>query len=710
MRIDHIAYQRATRVAALGFFVQAAVGILLLLFSMMTGESGDTAFRFGAFYVLCGLIVWLSLIIVFHQHKLERLEALEEDQLAGRDASGSIFDAADEEIRVAARRLRLMHKWMMPIMCVVLAIALAGLAWVMLRFLSALNASEGEAAVIDVGEFVLTPSKGWAVAICLSIAALCFIFSRFVAGMSKHEAWQNLRGGAGYMVGNSLMLAAIATGVIFRFFENDKAIIVVAYIIPIVMLLMAAETILNLILNFYRPRIPGEVPRPAFDSRVLSILAAPDSLVRSINEAVNYQFGFDLTSTWGYQLLVRSAIKLAGIGLVVLLLLSCIVIIEPNQQAVKLAGGRIVGDEVHEGIMLKLPWPLQSAQVHNVSTLRTLSLTSIRRRPQDPSTAVNVWMTRQGEQTSRDIEPFLVGRSRLDPSLGVGESDADVAGSHSLLHAEVLLQFRIRRDGNGLLDYLRFAPDTKGPRQRLSMRLKTLRALALREVSQHLSRMSLDAILASERSRIGTDLCQRIQEAYDARKTGIEVVNVSLPLLKPYGEAANKFEDLMIAGQEASIAIGAAERTYELAMTQAVGDVEAMPEVLAEVTRYNALLIANDADAPEVVEQRQRVESLLVSLGGAFGQMIEQAETQRWIDILSSRAQDSRVQGQLPLYRAAPDLYRQREIMRVLKSRLGPSRKVLVAVDPARVNVDIEFQEINSQFFIAGQNPEESDQ
>ena len=48
--------------------------------------------------------------------------------------------------------------------------------------------------------------------------------------------------------------------------------------------------------------------------------AAPDSLVRSINEAVNYQFGFDLTSTWGYQLLVRSALKLVGTGLVVLLL------------------------------------------------------------------------------------------------------------------------------------------------------------------------------------------------------------------------------------------------------------------------------------------------------------------------------------------------------------------------------------------------------
>ena len=96
------------------------------------------------------------------------------------------------------------------------------------------------------------------------------------------------------------------------------------------MLLLAAEIALNFVLNLYRPRRPGEVPRPAFDSRILSLFAAPDSIVRSINEAVNYQFGFDITSSWGYQLLLRSGVWLLVFAVGILVALSSIVVVEPR--------------------------------------------------------------------------------------------------------------------------------------------------------------------------------------------------------------------------------------------------------------------------------------------------------------------------------------------------------------------------------------------
>ena len=55
------------------------------------------------------------------------------------------------------------------------------------------------------------------------------------------------------------------------------------------------------------PRISGDQSRAAYDSRGLSLLATPDNFVRSINDAVNYQFGFDITSPRGYQLLRSGA-------------------------------------------------------------------------------------------------------------------------------------------------------------------------------------------------------------------------------------------------------------------------------------------------------------------------------------------------------------------------------------------------------------------
>ena len=52
-----------------------------------------------------GVVLWL----LFQQHKLERLEALEHDDIAGGESG-----LTDDESRVAARRLRTMHRITVP--------------------------------------------------------------------------------------------------------------------------------------------------------------------------------------------------------------------------------------------------------------------------------------------------------------------------------------------------------------------------------------------------------------------------------------------------------------------------------------------------------------------------------------------------------------------------------------------------------------------
>src|SRR5688500_13332864 len=115
MRIDHIAYQRATRVAAMGLALQFVIGLSLLVLGLL---ADDTAVLHAGLWALPGIFVWLALIVVFNQHKLERLEALETDELQQQRIAGmgSAFDAEASHFNVAARRLALMHKWLMPIM------------------------------------------------------------------------------------------------------------------------------------------------------------------------------------------------------------------------------------------------------------------------------------------------------------------------------------------------------------------------------------------------------------------------------------------------------------------------------------------------------------------------------------------------------------------------------------------------------------------
>lgn len=719
MRIDHHAYKRATKVAGLGLLLQIAIGLLLLTFGF---ESHDAAFQAASIYVLCGVLVWLGLIIIFHQHKLERLEALEEDELAStRGGAGSFFEKAESETRVAARRLAQMHKWLMPAISILLALILTGLGVLIFRYMDGVRSG--------AHEFQVTDERGWAVALCLSIAAVSFIFSRFIAGMAKQAAWQNLRGGAAYMVGNALVMVAVAAGIIFRFFDNESVLNAVTWAIPIFMWAIVFEILLNFILNLYRPRIAGEVPRPAFDSKVLSLVATPDSLVRSLNEAVNYQFGFDVTSSWGYQLLLRSVVSLLAVGVIALVLMSMMVVIEPHQQAIKLRGGAIVDNRIHEsGLMWKLPWPLETADIYDVTRIRSLHLTARVLKPAE----VESWSEAEPPRTDEAIQPFIVGSPPMVPDnqsgapllpladlastaapqsapkiaeAPVSEEDKaveQVSNFYSLVDADIVLQYRIRKDNNGLLDFLNFAPETVARRQALTDRERALRDLALAEVSGQLSRLSLDQALSPGLSNLAADLRAKVQAVFDARGTGVEVVAIDMPMLRPSGNSAPTFEELGISAQARQQLKALADRNVFATFTKVIGEASLSKEVLQKIDELDQLKHTKGVEEAVIIAKQQDVEKLLLQGGGDAAQTIADAQTQYWNTLMEKRAQDSRVRSQLAAFLAAPRLYMERETMNVYKQMLPFRQKYIIAIDPKRLNVGFDLQSPNPLLDFAG--------
>ena len=722
MRIDHHAYRKATRVAGFGFLLQALAAVTILVFALgLFGSlARDVVLGFAAIYLFGGLFVWLSLIAVFYQHTQERLESLEEDELAAEQATAGSLFAAREHEKVAVRRLRLMHKWLMPAISLVVVAYLSLAAGGMLRYLDQLDASAGE------GDFLLTGALGWAVAICLAFAAVCFVVSRFVAGMSKQTAWQNLRGGAGYMVGNAIVLMAVAVGIIFRYFENDQVIGFMAYAIPAGMIVLAIEIVLNLILNLYRPRIPGEVRRPAFDSRVLSLLSAPDAIVKSINDAVNYQFGFDITSSWGYQLLLRSFAWLLGFGVIAIVVLDTMVVVEPHQQAIQLSWGRIVGEDVyHSGIMWKWPWPVQSAAIYDVSRIRELPLTIQRINPPD----IDDWS--QAPRTEAQIEAFLVSASRStavapDREQGPGADGSPAAGPDapfeqqaprwpdesdaspeptgkplgelfSLVDAEITLQYRIKPDG--LRDYLNFSTEFRGRRQRLTMRERALKVLALREITQHLSRLSMEEVISRGDTNLAWQLHDRIQSTFDKHETGVLVVAVNLPMLRPSGDAGKYFEEFAIAKHQRRETVAKMKAEEARTFMILLGDLDRRDEIFAQFDTWDQLRRDPDVDAETVLEQRIVVERLLAEAGGDLSHQIDRAEAARWVTLMEARAKAFKHQGKLASYRIAPELFMQREIMNVLSRTLANRRKYFViGVEPDRINIDIDIRDMPSLF------------
>lgn len=62
--------------------------------------------------------------------------------------------------------------------------------------------------------------------------------------------------------------------------------------------------------------------------------------------------------------------------------------------------------------------------------------------------------------------------------------------------------------------------------------------------------------------------------------------------------------------------------------------------------------------------------------------------------LLRARSAASKVLGQAPSYRTAPELYRERAIMNVLARAVSEARiKYVLAIDPSRIDFDVQMEQ-----------------
>jgi regulator of protease activity HflC (stomatin/prohibitin superfamily) len=702
MRIDQYAYQQATRIAGLGLVLQAVVTLALLLVGRLLGS---TAFSSAVAFGVAGCVGWAVLVVLFHQHRLAALEAAEAEELGASRAASTVFDSErSSDGRVAARRLQLMQRVMLPVASLAIAGFLGWTGVATVAYVNSLSLPPGP-DVPDVARFSVGASTGWQLAVCVGLALAAFIFSRFVAGMARQPAWQNLRGGAGFMVATALVLTAIAGGLVATALGKAKVLEPIVLAVGCAQVAFAAEVVLNLVLGLYRPRRAGDNPRAAFDSRVLGLVAAPDSIVRSINEAVNYQFGFDITSSWGYQLLLRSTAWLLALGAGALVLLSCVVVVPPGQQAVRLRGGAIVGEPCESSVMLKWPWPLETALVEDVGRIRTLALGPKPLKVQK----VNVW--EDDETRDSDRYPYLVAAPEVPAELkdgAPGARDADspdaasreVSQRFALVDADVVVDYRIAP--GGLLDWLELSADTRVRRTGTAMRERLLRGIALREVTLHMSTQPLDSVLAPRGDSLVRTLRERVQAAFDAARTGVEVVALQVPALRPpVGEGVGMFEEVSIDVQNARKLREEAERTARATMAAIAGSPERAAEIVAAIEAVDR---AEREQGPEAAAPlRAEAERLVAGSTGAAASVIGAARARRWAIVMGAAGDSAEVLGQAPSFRAAPELYKQFRTMQVLGRALSGVRVkyVLGPGVPGRAEIDMTMKQAESGLNLA---------
>lgn len=668
MAQDLQTYRRAANAAMFGLIVQAVVTTVMALAGLAIQSPPLYA---ATWHMAGGMLIWIILLMLFHQHRLELTERLETEQLAKPDA---LFNnEAAEDLYVARRRLNTIYRVGLGIVGVFTSayLLIAGGVFLYKAVEEYQQGTLIAAAMNDVSPIAASIA-------CLAVMFVAFIVGRYEAGMTRISEYQALRGGAGYIMGNAVVALLLAIALGCAAFDKPLPLAMMSLVVPSVMVLLGVEILLNFLFNLYRPRRPGEFQRPAFDSRLLGLLTSPKSIAKALSDAINYQFGFEVSSSWFYQLLGRAVTPLFIFGLLVLMGTTCIVIVQPHEQAIILNGGEISGTAVGPGLHLKRPWPLSSVEIYEVTRVQKISIGSAAEGFRED--VALLWTNPH----AKGGEQYLITAPTVHVSeQGTNSTETARAPDASLVGLQMNIQYRIR----DLIEYVKYQED---PGYQLA-------SIAERALTQYLVTRDIDRIIGKDRINAGDELRAALQTASIDAKLGLEIVLVTLEGVHPPSEkdVAASFHTQIAALQQNQSEIERARGDATRTLAEVTGSPENAVKLIAAIRALTAAEQSRDAQrvsTPQdqaaikqrelaVTDLEQQVDSLLAEARGQAAGLIYSARSHRWELAVAASANADKFSAQLSAYANAPEYYRMRQYFQVLAEGMAKSRKIVTTAD-----------------------------
>ncbi len=687
--------RRAQLAALFGAILQTLFFIVLLVVGQAY-ESSVTLMI--ARWMLGGVVIWPILSIVYSQRRRTEEERREAEQLKhARSADGvsAIFDTEDEAYLIERRRLSWILRWIVPTGAVVLAAyhlfitllitktgADGGLSWWSWNF---------RGAFLESDAFRVTGERGIVMTFVGGVGFLAFLYSRYTAGMARMPGWRMLRSGASYMAGNALacLIALIAIGVQSE--EFHYAAPLAGYIIRLAVFVLGIEFLANYALDFYRPRTPGLESRPAFDSRALALITEPGGIARSIAEAINYQFGFEVSSTWFYQLLKRALLPMIAFGLLALFALSSVLIVDADERAVVERFGRRLqgpGEALTPGLYFKAPWPIDKAYSARVSQVRTLTVgTPTDEEEQYEEVGGNrrlkpiLW----GEKHDFNAEMMLVLASpqltNFELSAGAQTQPASTTGKAvavGLLMVSVDIQYSIDDIHGYIYEYIN--PD------------EVVENIAYQVLTNYAASVDVDRFLGPGRSIVNAQLHAKLQQRLDEADLGIRILYVALQEAHPTDDVAKSFQDVVKAEIEKETHIQNAHGEAEKTLTAVAGSRSRAKLLDAAILERDRLAQMANPDPDAVAEANERVHDLLTGApeksippaGGEAAEKIARVTARVQKKLTQAKRDLALFNAEVTAYEAAPELYKQRKYLGMLQEATAMIRKYVVVVDPSK--------------------------
>lgn len=579
-------YQRQGLVNVLALLAVGAAGFAVARYA------NSLAGQIGAAYVGMGFLVALVGWFQMRLEERERLERFELEDLARSKASAALFEAREAELFPAQRSRQQFERYFVPVFTVFLFLLQLGGAYVFWRWL-------------NTSVIVLNPAR-WMVAAALfaTFFLVLFILGRFSATIARLEDHRLLRPGASYLLLGAFLCALSAVGVATAGVSTDwpKADFYVARGFCVLLAIIAVETLANLVLEIYRPRMKGRVGRPLYESRLVGLLGQPEGLITTAAQALDYQFGFKVSETWFYRFFEKALVWLILLQAGVLLLSTTVVFIEPGEQGLLERFGKLAGTVLEPGAHLKLPWPADRVYRFPTSRIQSFNV-GFEPDPAHEAEKTVLWTVAHTKE-----EDFLVASREQSSSVATNNLEAKRSPPVSLLTVSFPIQFHIT-------NVLQWATNNANAPQ-------ALKALATREVVRYLVSADFNDIMSVGRGKAADILRTRIQAEANTHQLGAEILFIGVQDIHPPVKIAPDYEKVTGAIQKKEAAILAARavaiRTSALAEGQAFKterDAEAYQQRVSVRATAQAAAFTNQIPAfqtaPAVYMERAYLQSLI---------------------------------------------------------------------------------------------------
>jgi membrane protease subunit HflK len=597
--------------------VNLAVAVLIFLagfgVTIFAGSlAGQTASLFLGLGVLVAFISWFQMRL----EENERSEKLELDELA-RSRGSSLFESRDGGSFPAQNARLQFEKYFVPGFTILALLLEAGGAWLLWNWsgqpTAGLKAANATASLSLFAIFAL----------------LLFLFGRFSVTIARLENHRLLRPGASFLLAGAYICALVALGIAGVEAKFPRADFWVARGLCVLLGAMAVENLLTLLLEIYRPRVKGKIARPLYESRIVGILAQPESLFTTAAQTLDYQFGFKVSETWFFQALQKNLAVLLLVQFAALILSTCVVFIDVGEQAVLERFGRPVAT-LNPGPHFKLPWPADKTYRFHTEQIQSFA---VGYTPDAQSEAANtiLWTVAHAKE-----ENILVGNRAVSTAATTGTNDATKAQAVGLITVSIPIQFQI----TNIMDwvYKNSEPDT------------LLQDVATREVIRYFAGADLNDVLSQGRLQATEALRERIQSSASRLSLGAKIIFVGLQDIHPPTASAVAASYEKVVG---------AEQT-RLAK---ILDAEADAIRLGAVSDAQAFTVTNIADAKRI----QLVTSKL--------------------------AQAALFTNQIPAFQAAPSVYRQRLYEQSFAAATKNARKYILLVTNTQDVVVFDLQD-----------------